>query len=236
MSEIRIKSGSDAQNNFAAILENFNIPIISIAGNHTREPDIKFSNDGINQQAEIKSTSDYTTLSIFDEVVQRGKSNTYIDLIIKELKGYETFEKYIDHLRKEYGNEYAGFVGDKGIDTKTGRTPRASFNFETPTEKNVFLRLIRVHWAKNKDDFFVIMKNDGSKFNIYSTNLRRKSIMGIYASTFDSIIINNAFFEPYGDPASKNKPETGIGKIRLALKVTLNTSKIKPIVTSKFLK
>lgn len=229
MSQGRIERGADAQNNFASILEKYEIPVLSIAKKGSQLPDIVFSVDGVTQQAEVKSTSDYTSITVFDKTITRGKQNPDVDEIIKELRGIESFEMYIDKLRKENGNEYAGFVGDEGILNPSGRVPKASFEFKSPMEKNLFIKLIRNHWASSDDDYFVIMKKDGTKFNIYSTGIRRKTIMGTYAIPFDSTLINEAFLDTAGAGG-------GVGKLRVALKVTLNTSKIKPIVTSKFLK
>ena len=229
MSQGRIERGAEAQNNFAAILERFEIPVISIARKGSQLPDIVFSVDGVSQQAEIKSTSDYTSITIFDKTITRGKPNPDVDDIIKELRGVESFEKYIDILRQQNGNGYAGFVGDEGIDNVSGKVPKASFEFKSPLEKNLFIKLIRNHWAASDDDYFVIMKKDGTKFNIYSTGIRRKIIMGSYAVPFDSTLIDEAFLDTAGAGG-------GVGKLRVALKVTLNTSKIKPIITSKFLK
>jgi len=229
MSQGRIERGAEAQNNFAAILESFDIPVISIAKKGSQLPDIVFSVDGVSQQAEVKSTSDYTSITIFDKTITRGKPNPDVDDIIKEIRNVESFEKYIDILRQQNGNGYAGFVGDAGIDNVSGKIPKAAFEFKSPTEKNIFIQLIRNHWVSSDDDYFVIMKKDGTKFNIYSTGIRRKVIMGTYAVPFDSTLIDEAFFDTAGAGG-------GVGKLRVALKVTLNTSKIKPIITSKFLK
>lgn len=229
MSQGRIERGAEAQNNFATILESFDIPVISIARKGSQLPDIIFSVNGVAQQAEVKSTSDYTSITIFDKTVTRGKPNPDVDEVINELRGMESFEKYIDKLREDNGKEYAGFVGDEGILNPSGKIPKASFEFKSPLEKNLFIKLIRNHWASSDDDYFVIIKKDGTKFNIYSTGVRRKTIMGTYAVPFDSTLINEAFLDTAGAGG-------GIGKLRVALKVTLNTSKIKPIVTSKFLK
>ena len=198
MSQGRIERGSEAQNNFATILESYEIPVISIARKGSQLPDIVFSVGGVTQQAEIKSTSDYTSITIFDKTITRGKQNPDVDEIIKELRGVESFEMYIDKLRKENGNEYAGFVGDEGILNPSGRVPKAAFEFKSPLEKNLFIKLIRNHWASSDDDFFVIMKKDGTKFNIYSTTTRRKTIMGTYAVPFDSTFINEAFLDTAG--------------------------------------
>jgi len=229
MSQGRIERGAEAQNNFATILERYDIPVTSIAKRGSQLPDIIFNVDGISQQAEVKSTSDYTSITIFDKTITRGKPNPDVDEIVKELRGVDSFERYIDILREQNGKSYAGFVGDEGIENVSGKVPKASFEFKSPIEKNLFIKLIRNHWASSNDDYFVIMKKDGSKFNIYSTGIRRKIIMGTYAVPFDSTLIDEAFLDTAGAGG-------GIGKLRVALKVTLNTSKIKPIVTSKFLK
>lgn len=229
MSQGRISRGAEAQQNFATILETFNIPVISVAKKGSQLPDIVFYEDNTIRQAEVKSTIDYTTITIFDKTATRGKPNPEVDTLMQELKGIESFEKYIDILRKENGNGYAGFVGDEGVDNTSGKIPKASFEFKSPREKNIFIQLIRNHWAESKDDFFVIMKKDGSKFNVYSTGIRRDYIMDAYADPFDSTLITEAFLDTAGAGG-------GDGKLRVALKVTLNTSKIKPIITSRFLK
>jgi hypothetical protein len=219
MSQGRIERGAEAQNNFATILERYDIPVTSIAKRGSQLPDIIFNVDGIFQQAEVKSTSDYTSITIFDKTITRGKPNPDVDEIVKELRGVDSFERYIDILREQNGKSYAGFVGDEGIENVSGKVPKASFEFKSPIEKNLFIKLIRNHWASSNDDYFVIMKKDGSKFNIYSTGIRRKIIMGTYAVPFDSTLIDEAFLDTAGAGG-------GIGKLRVALKVTLNTSKI----------
>jgi hypothetical protein len=141
MSQGRIERGAEAQNNFAAILEAYEIPVSSIAKKGSKLPDIIFTMDGTSQQAEVKSTSDYTSITIFDKTITRGKPNPDVDDIIKELRNVESFEKYIDILRQQNGNGYAGFVGDEGINNVSGKVPKASFEFKSPMEKNLFIKL-----------------------------------------------------------------------------------------------
>ena len=229
MSKSRIERGAEAQENFAAILENYNIPVISIAKKASKLPDIIFNLNNRPQQAEVKRTSDFTSVTIFDKTVTRGKENADVDIIIKQLKGYDTFEKYIDHLRKTEGEHYAGFVGDEGILNSSGKVPKAKFEFNTPQEKNLFIELIRAHWADSNDDYFVIVQKGGVKFSLFSTNIRIKKIMGMNAVPFDSVHIKEAFLDTAGAGGGK-------GKLRVALKVILNTGTIKTKITSKFLK
>ena len=233
MSKGRIERGAEAQENFSKILENFDIKTISIAPKHSNKPDIIFSIDNTLSQAEIKSTIDFSSVTIFDKTVTRGKDNPDVDTLIKKLKGFSSFEKYIDYLRKKNGNTYAGFVGDTGIEGVSGRIPIAldntDFRFSDNKSKSIFIDIIRSHWNDNNDDYFVVMKSDGSKFEIFSTGVRSKELMGINVLPFSPRHIKEVFIATSGDAG-------GIGKIRVALKVLLNIGSIKTKSTAKFLK
>lgn len=228
MSKGRIERGAAAQQDFAAILENYDIPIVSIAKKASKLPDIVFKLNNKLQQAEVKSTSNFTSITVFDKTISRGKENPDVDVIIKQLKGYDSFEHYVDHLRKTKGDKYIGFVGDTGIDNPSGKVPKAEFEFSTPTERNLFIQLIRQHWAESNDDYFAIVQKGGVKFSLFSTNMRTKKIMGMNAIPFDSTHIREAFLDTAGS--------TSTGKLRVALKVVLNTGTVKTKITSKFLK
>jgi hypothetical protein len=232
MSKIRIERGAQAQVNFASILENYDIPIVSIAIRASKLPDIVFRMNNKLQQAEVKSTSDFTSITVFDKTITRGKKNPDVDIIIKQLKGYDSFEQYVDHLRQVKGDRHVGFVGDNGIEVPSGRVPKEDFEFKTPTDKNLFIQLIRAHWADSGDDYFAIVQTGGVKFSLFSTNMRTKKIMGMNAIPFDSTHIREAFLDTSGG----FKDGTGKGKLRVALKVVLNTGTVKTKITSKFLK
>ena len=229
MSKGRIEKGAQAQENFSTILENFKIPIMSVAPKHSNKPDIIFSIDGIQRQAEVKNTRDFASITVFDKTVNRGVPNPDVDLVIKKFKGFSTFEKYVDHLRKVNGDKYAGFVGDEGIEGVSGKLPIENFRFNGPTEKRIFIEMIKNHWSKNGDDFFVIMETGGARFAVYSTTMRTKRIMNMNAIPFSSIHIKDAYLATTGAGG-------GDGKLRVALKVTLNIGMIKTKITSKFLK
>jgi hypothetical protein len=229
MSKGRIERGAEAQDNFSFILEKFKIPISFVAPKHSNKPDVIFSLNGLQRQAEVKNTRDFTSLTIFDKTVNRGKPNPDVDLVIKKFKGFPSFEKYVDHLRKVNGNEYTGFVGDEGIEGVSGKLPVESFRFDGPAEKRIFIEMIRNHWAKNGDDFFVIMEGGGARFAVYSTTMKAKRIMNMNAPPFSTFQIKDAYLATTGAGG-------GDGKLRVALKVTLNNSMIKTKITSKFLK
>jgi len=233
MSQGRLERGAEAQENFSIILENYKIETLFVAPKGSNKPDIIFSNEGILSQAEVKSTSDFTSVTIFDKTVSRGKDNPDVDTLIKKLRGFESFEKYIDYLRKEKGDNYAGFVGDTGIEGVSGRIPTAldntDFRFNSARDKNIFIEMIRNHWATNKDDYFVLMESSGKRFSIYSTTQRTKNLLNMRVDPFSARHIDEVFLATSGSGG-------GNGKIRVALKILLNTGSVKTKITSKFLK
>ena len=98
MSKGRVDRGAEAQEIFSSILEKYDIPVTFVAPKHSNKPDILFSDKGIERQVEVKNTRDFTTITIFDKTVNRGKPNPDVDLVIKRFKGFSTFEKYINHF------------------------------------------------------------------------------------------------------------------------------------------
>jgi hypothetical protein len=234
MSKGRVDRGAQAQENFATILKHFNVPVHSVAPKHSNVPDIIFSLDNEQVQAEVKNTEDFMSITIFDKSVSRKSvrsraDNSDVNKLIKKFKGFKTFEEYVDHLRKVKGDEYVGFRGDEGIKGVSGKLPKEEFAFTSSTEKSAFIDVIRDHWAKNNDDFFTIISTNGKEFAIFSTDTRSKKIVGINASSFSARHIKEVYLATAGKAS-------GDGRLRVALKVKLNTSSIKKVYTTKLLR
>jgi hypothetical protein len=229
MSQGRLERGAEAQEYFSTILENYNAKTLFVAPKGSNKPDIIFSDSDIKYQAEVKSTNDFSSVTIFDKTVTRGKENPDVDNLIRKLRGFSSFEKYIDHLRKEKGSNYVGFVGDTGIEGVSGRIPIAldntDFRFNSPKDKNVFIEMIRNHWATNNDDFFVLMQAGGKRFAVFSATQRSNKILGSVAVPFSARHIDEVFLATSGSGG-------GNGKIRVALKILLNTGSIKTKIAS----
>jgi hypothetical protein len=229
MSKGRIERGAQAQENFSQILETLNVPVSFVAPKHSNKPDIIFDLDNVVTQAEVKNTKDFNTITIFDKTVTRGKPNPDVDNIIKKFKGFSSFEKYIDHIRKEHGDKYAGFVGDTGIEGVSGKMPIESFRFEGDRESLAFVSMIRSHWSSNGDDFFVLMQTGGSKFSVFSTDAKTKYLKQLKALPFSGKHIKEIHLATAGEGG-------GDGKLRVALKVSLNIGLVKVFLTSKYIK
>lgn len=228
----RIQSGANAQDSFSEILKNYNIAVESVSTKHSNAPDIVFRLDNELKQAEVKNTERANLVIIFEKTVSRKNSTSYrpipdVDKIIKKFKGFNTFEEYIDHLREKVGKDRAGFVGDEGIVGNSGKMMKEDFSFDSTQDKKVFLDMIRNYWKENGDDFFVVLQGSGQNFAVFSTTPEKKRILGMDVLPFSARHIREVFLATPGTTTN--------GKIRVALKMTLNLSAMKMRPTSRYL-
>jgi hypothetical protein len=223
----RVRSGADAQNNFANYLIAAGAAApVKIASPGSQEPDVVFTINNTTENAEIKSSKDLKTINIFDVMVYRKNSQTtrskdisFIDDMFKSLTGYATLEEYIDSIRLK--DTTVGYKGDKGVVNQSGYLPSKHFNFTNSSQLATVVEVMIKHWLAKKDDYFVV--NSGNKFK---TSRDDKTLTKILSKNnnydvpvFNSLYVRNIKFLTFGNPRRN-------GAIRLKFEITLNTAPI----------
>lgn len=227
----RVEFGIRGQDDVKNFIEKNGATVLSVAKPSSQRPDLIFKYNKERLQCEIKQSNGFIEVTVFDQVVERGKTeftmpNQIIYKTLRNLlrrrsriKGTE-FEEYVDYIRNTYGMNKAGFRGDDGDIPKSGRLLKEYFRFSKPNQKEAILDVIRNHWEENNDAFFILVDSISTQAVFFSTTKTEKILLDKFnAPPLKSKQISYIRFDSTGT-AYKD------GQIRAAIKLGLVSNEL----------
>jgi hypothetical protein len=226
----RVAAGSATQNLIANKVEEIafnlgkNYEFVSTARIGSTAPDLIVSIDGVKIQFEIKGTNSSTTsVTFFDKSINRRTAppeiiediaSAYISnlkfvgkpvsTLMTNMKFKQNFIGLIDFYR-QYNNKY-GLAGDEGA-PKSGFLPIQL----TTTDKTILTKMRSViidHFAKGKDNYFVIHNRSNDNLQMYFTGFGKNTLDLPMLPEFKSFAL-----QTYGGTSS--------GSTRVGLKIKI---------------
>ena len=245
MVQARVAKGAENQNTAADYLKNeYGAEIVSVAAKGSNVTDVVIKVGTKQYNVEVKGTNNIKNpVSLFDISVSRNNYNfPVLNTIAKAMinsNGKQIPRNYkdkeflygIDLARGEVEgvtskqpvlDKTVGFPLDKGVSTRSGKTP--SFYSSTASDaRSVAFNVLMSHFAEKEDVFFCIVNND--KVYTWYTGPRATSplagVKKLALADLTSVAMLSYGVEYY----RKDNPELGIKKgdlkgiLRAALKI-----------------
>jgi len=243
--QARVAKGAENQNTAAKHLEEvYGAKIVSIAAKGSNVTDVIIKVGKNQYNVEVKGTENIRNpVSLFDISVSRKNLNfpilnTMAEAMItsngKSIPKVYTDREFlygIDLARGEVegikgkqtpSDKTVGFPLDKGVVTRSGKTP-SFYNSAAQAVKTVVYKVLMDHFAEKEDVFFCIVNND-KVYTWYTGRNAVSPLKGVKKLTLADL--SSAAISSYGaEYYRRDNPELGIKKgdlkgiIRAALKI-----------------